>query len=77
MYIPRWVCTVQVDAKVKGKTGLMVATAEGWPEVVRVLLESGAKVDESVYMHHSIPELCIYYVCMYAPVRMVGTFIAG
>ncbi|CAI8033706.1 E3 ubiquitin-protein ligase mind-bomb [Geodia barretti] len=36
----------EVDVKVKDKTGLLVATAEGWPEVVKLLLDFKANVNE-------------------------------
>jgi ankyrin repeat protein len=36
----------QVDVKVKDKTGLLVATAEGWPVVVKLLLNFKANVNE-------------------------------
>ena len=32
----------------KGKTGLLVAAAEGWPEVVKLLLQFKANVDQPV-----------------------------
>ena len=34
--------------KVKDKTGLLVTTAEGWPEVVKLLLDFKANVNEQV-----------------------------
>ena len=41
----------QVDTKVQGKTGLLVATAEGWPEVVKALLnEFNANPNEPVHI---------------------------
>ena len=33
----------------KDKTGLLVATAEGWPEVVKLLLQFKANVNKPVY----------------------------
>ena len=42
------VYTYQVDVKVQHKTGLMVATAEGYPNVVNALLAFNASVNEQV-----------------------------
>ena len=39
---------VQVDVKIKSKTGLIVATAEGQLSVVKTLLEFNASVNEKV-----------------------------
>ena len=56
-------CThMQVNVKVKGKTGLMVATAEGWPVVVTTLLdEFEASVNETVYIHALVYCICTPY----------------
>ena len=57
---------VQVDAKVMNKTGLIVAAAEGYIEVIKILIELNASVDAEVRTHAYYTHTCIYlfiYVC--------------
>ena len=39
-----------MNAKVRNKTGLIMATAEGWLNVVQTLLEFNASVNETVHV---------------------------
>ena len=55
---------VQVDAKVMNKTGLIVAAAEGYTDVIKTLIELNASVDTEVCIYTCIIYLFIYlYVC--------------
>ena len=59
----------QVDTKVEGKTGLLVATAEGWAEVVTALIDSKAAVDEPV--QNALSQLySVHFVLLYYNVHV-------
>lgn len=66
MYMCTCYMYVQVNAKVRNKTGLIMATAEGWLNVVQTLLEFNASVNESVcstcsYRYNVMCKLSLIY----------------